>query len=103
MLGLERVTRNYAKYYNYEQNTAWLRQRFVDTLSYYFDSVKTNDGIAEYYIICDDRNNTVKTIENQELHATIGILPVKSIEFIIFNFVCTNQSANVQEVTEANM
>ena len=103
MLGLERVTRNYAKYYNYEQNTAWLRQRFVDTLSYYFDSVKTNDGIAEYYIICDDRNNTVQTIENQELHATIGIRPVKSIEFIIFNFVCTNQSANVQEVTEANM
>ena len=47
MLGLERVTRNYVKYYNYEQNTAWLRQRFVDTLSYYFDSVKTNDGIAE--------------------------------------------------------
>ena len=103
MLGLERVTRNYAKYYNYEQNTAWLRQRFVDTLSYYFDSVKTNDGIAEYYIICDDRNNTVQTIENHELHVTIGIRPVKSIEFVILNFVCTNQSANVQEVTEANM
>ena len=103
MLGLERVTRNYAKYYNYEQNTAWLRQRFVDTLSYYFDSVKTNDGIAEYYIICDDRNNTVQTIENHELHVTIGIRPVKSIEFIIISFICTNQSANVQEVTEANM
>lgn len=103
MLGLERVTRNYAKYYNYEQNTAWLRQRFVDTLSYYFDSVKTNDGIADYYIICDDRNNTAQTIENNELRIAIGIRPVKSTEFIIINFVCTNQSANVQEVTEANM
>lgn len=103
MLGLERVTRNYAKYYNYEQNTSWLRQRFVDTLSYYFDSVKTNDGISEYYIICDDRNNTNQTIENHELHVTIGIRPIKCIEFIILNFICTNQSVNVQEVTEANM
>lgn len=103
MLGLEKITANTAKYYNYEQNTEWMRSRFKDSVSNYLEHVKTYGGISDYVVVCDDRNNTIQTIENNELHCTIAVKPIKAIEFIILNFVCTNQSANVTEIAESEL
>jgi len=90
MLGLEKVTRSIAKYFNYEQNTEWMRTRFKDSISNYLESVKTAGGLNDYVVICDSRNNTIQTIENNELHCTIAVKPVKAIEFIILNFIATS-------------
>lgn len=68
LLGLEKTTRNYAKYFNYEGNTEWLRERFTDLLDSYFRDVQMGGGLVDFLIICDDRNNTELTIENNELH-----------------------------------
>jgi len=51
----------------------------------------------EYYIKCDETNNPPNVIDNNEMRCSIAVKPVKSIEFIILNFVCTNQSAVVTE------
>ena len=58
LLGLEKTTRRYAKYFNYEGNTAWLRQRFTDGLNRYFEEVQAGGGLNQFLIVCDDRNNT---------------------------------------------
>ena len=87
-----------AKYFLYEGNTAWLRQRFVDTISPIFEDAVNGQGISEYIIKCDDENNTAQTIDRNELHCTIGIRPVKTVEFIVINFVLVNQSASISEM-----
>ena len=97
-LYLEKEVARVAKYFQYEGNTEFLRNKFVDTIRPIFEHAVTRGGIREYYIKCDDENNTTQTIENNELHCAIAVKPVKTIEFIILNFVCTNQSAVVSEV-----
>lgn len=96
-LHLEKQVRRAARYFVYEQNNAYNRQLFVDTIRPIFDNAKRLDGIAEYVIKCDEDNNTPHTIDNNELHCAIAVRPVKAIEFILLNFICTNQSANVSE------
>lgn len=96
-LTLEKQVARIAKYFVYEGNTAWQRERFVDTIRPIFEHAKQRNGIIEYYIKCDEDNNTPNVIDNNELRCSIAIKPVKTIEFILLNFICTNQSASVIE------
>lgn len=96
-LNLEREVARIARYYLYEGNTAWQRQRFVDAIRPLFENAKQRNGILEYYIKCDQDNNTPNVIDNNEMRCSIAVKPVKTIEFILLNFVCTNQSATVSE------
>jgi phage tail sheath protein FI len=99
-LGLEKEVRYIAKYFKYDQITDYLMIRFVDAITPIFEEAKNKGGLKEYFILCDRNNNTVQTIENNELHCTIGVKPLKSGEFICLNFICTNQSADVQEIVQ---
>lgn len=99
-LYLEKRVIRIAKYFLYEGNTVYLRQRFVDTIRPLFEDAVAGYGILEYYIKCDETNNTSDTIDNNELHCQIAIKPVKTIEFIILDFICTNQSGDVTEIVE---
>ena len=97
MLYLEKQTRRIARYFVYEGNTAYIRQKFVDTLRPIFEDAKNGYGLRDYIIRCDDTNNTVQDIENNQLRCAIAIKPVKTIEWIIVNYIITNQSASVSE------
>jgi len=57
-LGLEKEVRYLAKFFTYEGITSYLMQRFVDTMTPVFENAKTNGGISEYIIICNEKNNT---------------------------------------------
>ena len=95
MVGLEKEISDITKQFNYEGNTERHRSRIKDLLEMYLEEVKSGDGIQEYFVLCDEINNTAETIENNELHITIAIKPVKTIEFIYIGFICTNQSVSV--------
>ena len=97
MLGLEKNVRNFCKYFNYEGNTEFHRRRMTDTIERYLEQVRANDGISQYIVVCDERNNNAQTIENNELHISIAVRPIKTIEFIVLNFIATNQSVDVDE------
>lgn len=100
LLYLEKRVKIIARQFVYEQNTPYLRQRFVDTLKPIFDDAVTGGGLSDYYIRCDESNNTSIQIDNNELHCTIAVKPVKCLEFIVLNFIVTNQTANVEEETQ---
>lgn len=87
-LRLERAVYKTARWFVYEGNTAYTRQRLVDALDPYFKDAKNRGGIYEYKIKCDESNNTDMTIDNNELHVAIGIKPVKTAEFIMVDFTC---------------
>ena len=89
-LYLERQVSRIAQYFVYEGNTAYQRSRFVDMIRPYFEQAVQRGGILEYYIQCDETNNTPQVIDNNEMRCTIAVKPVKTIEFIVLNFICTN-------------
>ena len=97
MLYLEKRTVEVARRFVYENNTEYLRQRFVDTLRPIFEDAVDRDGIRDYAIKCDDELNTVQVIENNELRCRIAVRPVKCVDFIIVDLICTRQNANVNE------
>lgn len=87
MLRLERATYKAMRWFLYEGNTAYLRQRVVDALDPYFKQCKIGGGCYDYVIKCDESNNTPETIDNNELHVSIGVKPVKTVEFVIVDFI----------------
>lgn len=97
LLYLEKQTSRIGKMFLWEGNTAYLRQKFVDTLSTVFENVKNGNGILEYIIKCDETNNTPAVINRNELHVSIAIKPVKTVEYLNVNFIVTNQSASLTE------
>jgi hypothetical protein len=97
-LYLERATKAAAKYFVFEPNTQLTRIRLTNTLKPIFDKVKTTQGVYDYLIICNDRNNTPDVIDRNELAVDIYIKPVKAAEYILVNFIATTTGANFQEL-----
>ena len=57
-----------------------------------------NGGIARYKIVCDDKINDANTIDNNELKVQIGVVPNKTAEFIVIDFICGSQSSTWAEL-----
>ena len=97
-LALERPTKKVSKYFLFEPNTEFTRTRYINTLTPLFEFAKQNQGLYDYLIVCDERNNTPEVIDNNELRADIFIKPVRASEFILVQFTATRTDASFQEL-----
>jgi len=97
-LALERPTKKASRFFVFEQNTEFTRQRLINTLTPLFERAKNNEGIYDYLIVCDERNNTPEVIDANELVVDIYIKPVRTAEFILVNFYATRTDANFEEI-----
>ena len=68
------------------------------TLSPIFDRAKNTQGLYDYQIVCDRRNNTPDVIDRNELVVDIYLKPVRSAEFILVNFYATSTGTNFNEI-----
>ncbi|NBX73759.1 MAG: hypothetical protein EBQ89_05605, partial [Alphaproteobacteria bacterium] len=80
-LTLEKATKSLLKFYVFEPNTYTTRTRLANALAPIFNQAKNNDGLYDYRIVCDERNNTPDVIDNNELKLSIYIQPVRTAEF----------------------
>jgi hypothetical protein len=97
-LYLEKVTKATVRYYVFEPNTLFTRTRVKDDLRPLFERAKNNEGVYDYIVVCDERNNTPDVIDQNEMVIDIYIKPVRSAEFILVNFYATNTGADFQEL-----
>jgi hypothetical protein len=97
-LYLEKATKKTVKYFVFEPNTTFTRTRLVNTLNPIFNFAKSTQGVADYMIVSDKRNNTPDTIDNNELVVDIYIKPVRASEFILVNFIATRTGASFSEL-----
>jgi hypothetical protein len=97
-LTLEKAVSNALKYYVFEPNTEFTRTRLVNTIDPIFENAKETEGLFDYLIVCDERNNTPQTIDNNELLVDIYIKPVRAAEFILVNFIATRTGQNFEEL-----
>ena len=63
-----------------------------------FERAKNNEGLFDYLIVCDERNNTPNVIDANELVVDIYLKPTRTAEFILVNFYATRTDANFQEL-----
>lgn len=97
-LFLEKATLNTAKYFVFEPNTLFTRTQVVNVLSPLFQNVKDADGITDFLVLCNEKNNTAEVIEQNQLKIDIYIKPTKTAEFILVDFIATRQDANFEEL-----
>jgi hypothetical protein len=97
-LALERPTKKASVFFVFEPNTEFTRTRFVNTITPIFEYAKNNQGIYDYVIVCDERNNTPQVIDSNEMRADIYIKPVRTAEFILVSFIATRTDANFVEI-----
>lgn len=97
-LYLEKATKKTTKYFIMEPNTVYTRSRVVATLDPIFSKAKNTQGLYDYQIICDIRNNTASVIDQNEMVVDIYLKPVRSAEFILVNFYATSTGTNFNEI-----
>jgi hypothetical protein len=97
-LTLERAVHNTVKYFVFEPNTDFTRTRLINTITPIFELAKNTQGLYDYKIVCDARNNTPAIIDQNELAVDIYIKPVRSAEFILVNFIATTTGQNFSEL-----
>ena len=97
-LWLEKAVLPLARYFVFEQNTVFTRKRFVNAVDPVLAFAKNNEGVYDYLIVCDQRNNTPDVIDRNELIMDIYIKPVKVAEFLLINFIATRTGQDFQEL-----
>lgn len=87
LIDAKRFVAHTVKWLVFEQNTVETRARFIELVEPYFRRVKNQQGLYDYRIIIDERNNTPDVVDRNEMRAQIYLKPAKTAEFIIVDFV----------------
>jgi hypothetical protein len=70
----------------FEQNTAETRNRFINTVTPYLESIQQRQGLYAFNVVMDDSNNTPDVIDRNILAGAIFLQPAKTAEFIVIDF-----------------
>ena len=70
----------------FEQNTAVTRNKFLNQVNPYLDSVVQRQGLYAFKVIMDESNNTPSVVDRNQLVGQIYIQPTKTAEFVILDF-----------------
>jgi Phage tail sheath protein subtilisin-like domain/Phage tail sheath C-terminal domain len=97
-LTLERAVSQAVKYFVFEPNTDFTQTRLVNTITPIFELAKNTQGLYDYLIVCDSRNNPPAVVDNNQLNVDIYIKPVRAAEFILVNFIATTTGQNFSEL-----
>lgn len=97
-LALEKAVNKALRFFVFEPNTEFTRTRLKNTITPIFELAKNTEGVYDYLIVCDERNNTPDSIDRNELNVDIYIKPVKAAEFILVNFIATRTGQNFEEL-----
>lgn len=97
-LALEKSIALAARNIMFEFNDEFTRAEFVGIIEPVLREVQGRRGIQEYFVQCDETNNTPAVVDRNELIATIFIKPARSINFITLNFVAVRSGVEFEEV-----
>jgi hypothetical protein len=86
LIDAKRFIAQTVKYLVFEQNTVETRARFIELAEPYFRRVQQQQGLYDYRIVIDERNNTADVVDRNEMRAAIYLKPAKTAEFIIVDF-----------------
>lgn len=95
---LQKAVMNTVKYFVFEPNTLFTRTQVLNVLRPIFEEVKNTQGMYDYLIVCDDRNNSPDVIDRNELVVDIYIKPTRAAEFILVNFYATRTGQDFSEL-----
>jgi len=98
LINLKKYIASTSKYLVFEQNTDQTREKFLNIVNPYMESVKQKRGIYSFIVRMDETNNTPETIDRNILYGAIYIQPAKAVEFIQIDFNLTPTGATFEDI-----
>jgi hypothetical protein len=95
---IEQAIRTASDFTLFEFNDSFTRSNFVNLITPYLKNIKSLRGITDFYIVCDESNNTPQRIDSNQFWCDIYIKPARSINFIQLNFVAVATGVQFTEV-----
>jgi phage tail sheath protein FI len=95
---LEKRVKETVKYFVFEPNTLFTRTNVLNVINPIMEDAKNNEGLYDYLVVCDERNNTPEVIDANELVVDIYLKPVRAAEFILVNFYATRTGQDFSEI-----
>jgi len=96
LITMKKFIASTSRYLVFEQNTSTTRNRFLNTVNPYLESVQQRQGLYAFRVVMDETNNTPDVIDRNILAGQIFLQPAKTAEFIVidFNILPTGASFN---------
>ena len=95
---LERAISRMAKNYVFEINDVYTRSNLTSVVDGFLRDIKANRGIFDYYVRCDETNNTPAVIDAGQFIADIAIKPTRTAEFITLNFIAVSTDVKFETI-----
>lgn len=70
----------------FEQNTAATRNRFLNIVTPYLESIQQRQGLYAFRVIMDETNNTPDVIDRNIMYGQLYLQPTRTAEFIVLDF-----------------
>ena len=86
LITLKKFIASSSKYLVFEQNTIQTRNRFLNIVNPYLESVQQRQGLYAFRVVMDESNNTPTEIDRNRLIGGIYLQPTKTAEFIVLDF-----------------
>jgi hypothetical protein len=87
LIRLKKFIASTSRFLVFEQNTVATRNRFMNIVNPFLESVQSNSGLTAFRVVMDDSNNTPDVVDRNQLVGQIFIQPARSVEFIVLDFV----------------
>ena len=86
LIALKKFIASSSRYLVFEQNTNATRNRFLNIVNPYLESVQQRQGLYSFRVQMDEANNTADVVDRNQLVGAIYLQPTKTAEFIILDF-----------------
>jgi len=86
LITLKKFIASSSRYLVFENNTTATRQRFLNIVTPYLQTVQSRQGLYAFRVIMDETNNTPDVIDRNIMYGQIYIQPAKAAEFIVLDF-----------------
>lgn len=86
LINLKKFIASTSKYLVFESNTTATRNKFLNTVNPYMESIQQKSGLYAFKVIMDETNNDADVIDRNILYGQIFIQPTKTAEFVLIDF-----------------
>ena len=86
LLTVRKYIASTSRYLVFEQNTSETRNRFLNIVNPYLESIQQRQGLYAFRVVMDDTNNTPDVIDRNIMKGAIYLKPTKTAEFIQIDF-----------------
>jgi phage tail sheath protein FI len=86
LIALKRYIREIGETIVFEPNTQVTRNKFLNQVNPYLETVQQRQGLYSFQVVMDETNNTPDVIDRNQLVGTIYLQPTRVAEFIQLDF-----------------